>query len=321
MNFKTIIDVNYNRASEGLRVIDELVRHLLKDEALHRELKGVRHKLSSISKEMPDLVLHRESESDPGNRSGIPGRKDVFDLLKANFKRTQESLRVLEEVSDFKDLCTDVRFTVYDLEKRINCEFMRKNYDLENMGVYIVSDSEQTLIDCARRGARIIQLRDKKSGSKEILRKSREIKSQLDKLDHKVIFIVNDRPDIASLVDADGVHVGQDDMSVDDVRQIVGPGKIVGKSTHAIDQALSAVEEGADYIGVGPLWKTPTKEGRSAVGLEYLKKVIEKVNIPYVAIGGIDLDNVDQVVSLGCRNVAVVRAADDIKELIRKVTS
>lgn len=319
MNFKTIIDVNYNRASEGLRVVDELVRHILKDEALHQELKRVRHELGQISKKMPDLVFYRESESDPGNRSEIPLREDISDLLKANFKRVEESLRVLEEVSDYKDLCTNLRFTVYDLEKRIIGIFMRNNDDLKHMGIYIISDNEETLIDCARRGARIIQIRDKISGSKEILRKSRLIKTQIDKLDHKVIFIINDRPDIASLIGADGVHVGQDDMSIDDARQIVGPHKIVGKSTHGIDQALSAVEEGADYIGVGPLWKTPTKEGRSAVGLEYLKQVVDQVHIPYVAIGGIDLGNIEEVISLGCKNVAVVRAANDIEELIRKV--
>lgn len=319
MNFQTIIDVNLNRASEGLRVLDELARHELRDADLFNSIKKIRHSLQSIKKDYPNIEQFRESDTDPGRVHNPSERKSLSDIIEANFGRVQESFRVLEEVTDLKEVCSKSRYLAYDLEKVFLEIINSKKNRLNNMGVYIVGDDVDTLVNCAKKGAGIIQLRDKKSSAKEIFNKAKQIKAQLDVFENNSIFIVNDRPDIAVAVGADGVHVGQDDLPISEVRKVVGDNMIIGKSTHAIEQALEAKEEGADYIGVGPLWETPTKAGKSSVGLKYLKQVVDAVDLPFVAIGGIDLSNVDEVLKAGAKSFAVVRAANKIEDFVRKV--
>jgi len=158
-----------------------------------------------------------------------------------------------------------------------------------------------------RGGADILQLRHKDLKDSALLSIARELRRLTDR--YGALFIVNDRPGVALLVDADGVHVGQDDLPVDAVRRVMGPGKLVGVSTHAPDQARKALEDGADYIGVGPVFPTPTKAGRPAVTLEYVRQVVEmKLPIPFFAIGGIDENNIPKVMASGAKRVAVVRA-------------
>jgi thiamine-phosphate pyrophosphorylase len=128
-----------------------------------------------------------------------------------------------------------------------------------------------------------------------------------------VLLVVNDRLDIAMGVDADGVHLGQDDLPLQVARRL-WPGRIVGRSTHSSGQALAAQAEGADYIGVGPVHTTPTKPGRPATGLEFVSAVARTIEIPWVAIGGIDAATVDAVLHAGARAVAVVRAVTDAED-------
>jgi len=132
-----------------------------------------------------------------------------------------------------------------------------------------------------------------------------------------MLFIVNDRLDIALAAGADGVHLGQDDLPPDAARAVAGRRLIIGVSPPSLEQALAAEEAGADYIGVGPVFPTATKPDYPAVGLELVRKVAERVRIPFVAIGGIDRTNAAAVVAAGARRLAVVRAvfgAPDIKE-------
>jgi thiamine-phosphate pyrophosphorylase len=160
-------------------------------------------------------------------------------------------------------------------------------------------------------GADILQLRSKTLLDGEFLvigRKLREIARRRKKL-----FIVNDRAHIARLLRADGLHLGQDDLPIREARKIVGPKMIIGKSTHSLRQAIQAIREGADYIGVGPVFKTPTKPGYAQVGLRLVQQVASRIKIPFVAIGGIDETNVRQVVSSGVDCIAVVRAIFDSK--------
>jgi thiamine-phosphate pyrophosphorylase len=167
----------------------------------------------------------------------------------------------------------------------------------------LVAQSEAAL----RGGADILQLRHKDLKDSALLSIARELRRLTDR--YGALFIVNDRPGVALLVDADGVHVGQDDLSVDAVRRVMGPGKLVGVSTHAPEQARKALEDGADYIGVGPVFPTPTKAGRPAVTLEYVRQVVQmNLPIPFFAIGGIDETNIPEVMAAGARRVAVVRA-------------
>ncbi len=178
--------------------------------------------------------------------------------------------------------------------------------------LYVITGEEfhphRPLVDVMREamegGADFIQLRDKKSTKKQILEKAKALR-QLTK-QYGVPFIVNDHVDIALAVDADGVHLGQDDLPLQEARKIVGD-KIIGISTHSIEQAYEAERGGADYIGVGPIFPTKTKEDVvEPVTLSYLREVVEKISIPFVPIGGIKLHNVDEVLDAGAKNVCVV---------------
>ena len=169
-------------------------------------------------------------------------------------------------------------------------------------------------------GADVIQLRDKESEAREVVEAGRQIRKAVGR--DKAVFIVNDRPDIALAVGADGVHLGQDDLPVTAARSILGKDKIIGLSTHSLEQASVAQNSGADYIGVGPVFSTPTKPGYKAVGLELIKKVKQINGIPFVAIGGIDDSNIDDVVAAGSIRVAVVRAvcgAEDIRAAAKRL--
>ncbi len=143
--------------------------------------------------------------------------------------------------------------------------------------------------------------------------------------EYGVTFIINDFVDIALLVDADGVHVGQEDLPVDAVRRLLGPNKIIGLSTHSPEQAQKAQEVGADYIGVGPIYATQTKENVCApTGFEYLEYVVENVAIPFVAIGGIKQHNIDEVVKRGAQSICLVTeivGADNIAQTVKSLNN
>jgi thiamine-phosphate pyrophosphorylase len=190
-------------------------------------------------------------------------------------------------------------------------------YAAHSDGSDLVAQSTAALLG----GADILQLRHRGLKDSSLLVIARELRRLTDH--HGALFIINDRPGVALLVDADGVHVGQEDLPVEAVRRIMGEGKLVGVSTHAPEQARKALEAGADYIGVGPVYATPTKEGRSPVTLEYVRQVAAmNLPIPFFAIGGIDSNNLTEVLDAGARRVAVVRAimaAEDPEESARQI--
>jgi thiamine-phosphate pyrophosphorylase len=172
-------------------------------------------------------------------------------------------------------------------------------------------------------GIRLIQYREKRPHKSfaEMLAECTALR-QLTR-EAGVLFIINDYPDIAQLVDADGVHVGQDDFPVSEVRRLIGPHKLIGLSTHGPEQAAAAVAAGADYIGVGPIFSTQTKEDVCApVGLGYLEHVVRTCPLPFVAIGGIKEHNLHQVVSRGAKTVCLVTeivGATDIAATTRRL--
>jgi thiamine-phosphate pyrophosphorylase len=182
--------------------------------------------------------------------------------------------------------------------------------------IYIISDRVDVLQRAVEEGAAIVQLRDKTGERSAILGKAREIVAL--KQNRPFIFIVNDDPELAVEAGADGVHVGQD-LSTDEARRLVGPDMILGKTTHNLEQARQAIRDGADYISVGPVYATPTKPGRQAVDLGYVREAANNLDIPFVAIGGIDLTNIDDVLGAGAKTVGVVRAYGDTKELLARV--
>ncbi len=168
-------------------------------------------------------------------------------------------------------------------------------------------------------GIKVIQYREKVLNYSEKVKEAKEIAYLCKK--HDVCFIVNDHVDIALLVNADGVHIGQDDMSVADVRTLIGSDKIIGVSTHSEAQAQKAVSDGADYIGVGPIYETQTKD-TSPVGLGYLDYAVNNIDIPFVAIGGIKENNIDIILEHGAKWVCIVSdvlGTEKIEEKIAKI--
>lgn len=190
--------------------------------------------------------------------------------------------------------------------------------ELFDQSVYVISDSVEVLRQAIADGATVVQLRDKTGDTATIRKKALEVLS--DRKNRLFIFILNDDPELAVGVHADGVHIGQD-FSIAEARKLVGAKMILGKSTHSLAQGLEAEKEGADYISVGPVFRTPTKPGRPAVGVDYVRQAAERIALPFVAIGGIDLRNVDEVLDAGAKTIGVVRAAKDVPAFFNKLRS
>ncbi len=183
---------------------------------------------------------------------------------------------------------------------------------LERARLYLVVEAaaEHLLPAALRGGVDMVQLRDKELDDESLLRAAARFRTLCD--EHGALFWLNDRPDLALAAGADGVHVGQDDAEPGEVRELVGDRLLIGLSTHSPEQFQAALGSEADELSVGPVWETPTKAGRPAAGLEYVRYAAEHAGrAPWFAIGGIDETNVAEVVSAGARRVVVVRAIRD----------
>ena len=186
---------------------------------------------------------------------------------------------------------------------------------LRRARLYFVTDVrpglEELLAAALAGGVDMVQLRDKSASDDELVRAAAVFRRLCD--EHGALFWLNDRPDLVAACGADGVHVGQDDMSAAEARAAVGADRLVGLSTHSPEQLDRALASGeADQLSVGPVWKTPTKEGRPAAGLDYVRHAASVAGgRPWFAIGGIDLDNVREVIAAGASRVVVVRAIRD----------
>jgi len=190
-----------------------------------------------------------------------------------------------------------------------------EEYSLGRSNIEVV----KAMIDA---GIKIIQYREKDSKSiKERYEECKEIRKLTKETD--VTFIINDYIDIAILVGADGIHIGQDDLPIEEVRKLVGPEMIIGLSTHSPEQAQDATRRGADYIGVGPMFSTTTKKNIGNVaGLEYLDYVVKNHNIPLVAIGGIKFENIAEVKKRGAKCICLVTeivGAQDMGKTVQKI--
>lgn len=332
-----VIDANLNRAAEAARILEEIARFLLDDKNLAEKLKNIRHKINSAQEEnYGDYLKARDTENDVGvDIKNSTDRINLENIFKANIKRLQQALRTLAEYSggingskcevsaNNVDLFEKLRYEAYTLEKIMWHQLKEKGVSCrisEDKKLYLVTNSDQfnsddefldAIASALEGGIDILQLREKNMPTKKILELGKKIKQLC--LQYDTIFIVNDRIDIAFMLEADGVHLGQDDLDIKAAREILGNKCIVGISTHEPKQALKAVENGADYIGVGPVFATPTKQGRIPVGLEYVKWASKNIDIPFYAIGGIDTQNVDEVLEAGAERIAVVRAIINAK--------
>jgi thiamine-phosphate pyrophosphorylase len=195
----------------------------------------------------------------------------------------------------------------------------RRRKWLERTRLYLIcesrprrADPEQLLRPALQGGVDIVQLRDKDADDKQIVRAARSFRRLCDAYD--ALFIVNDSPELALACAADGVHVGQEDRGVSEVRRLVGPDLLIGLSTHSVDQFERALATDADYLSVGPVFATPTKPTYEPVGLELVAYAREHADRPFFAIGGIAPDNVEQLAAAGAERVAVVRAVGDAED-------
>lgn len=297
----------------------------MEEAELAASLKELRHRLSLLEERFPGgrsvLVAARDTAGDVGARVAEERyRKDAFALAAAGWKRVQEALRVLEEVmrtvaGGAAYQAKHIRFDAYDLEKLYyeRAGLYQKKNELSRAHLYFVVGRADTggrplravVEEAIAGGARIVQLREKTNDVREVMPLARELRAITR--ERGVLYIINDRVDIAAAVDADGVHLGQDDLPIEDARRVLGIGKIIGISTHSIRQAQEAERRGADYIGVGPVFPTTTKDC-TPVGLGLVTEVAKSVRIPFFAIGGINSANIEQVLQAGACRVAVVSA-------------
>lgn len=309
-----ILDANLDRAREGLRIIEEWCRFGLNNSQFANDCKEMRQTLALWH--TPDLRAERDTPHDVGTDLSHPQeekRDNIEALLQANLCRVEEALRVIEEYSklykkDFAKVCKQMRYKVYSLESDLLS--YRRHQLLKNAYLYLVTSPSDNLIPIVEAslqgGLNLVQYRDKNTDDN--IRIANAYK--LCQLCHRynALFIVNDRIDLALAVNADGVHLGQQDMPIAIARQLLGPQRIIGRSTTDPDEMDRAIAEGADYIGVGPVFETPTKPGKSAVGFDYVRHASQNSPIPWFAIGGIDANNINDVLSAGAERVAIVRA-------------
>ncbi|CAN5915899.1 hypothetical protein BH23PLA1_BH23PLA1_42160 [soil metagenome] len=317
-----ILDASANRAREGLRVVEDYVRFVLDDPGLTRRLKDVRHRLGAAIQGLgPDLLLtSRDTPGDVGTHImtvSEASRESPRAVLIANFKRSAEALRTLEEYAKLLDQWLAgrfevLRYDVYTLEKLVLTAVAARR-TLGDARLYVLVGGLPTLGDLTwivgealAGGADVIQYRDKNLSDRTLLQRAREVRILTAQA--RAVFIMNDRPDLARLAGADGVHLGQEDVSVRDARRIVGPNALIGVSTHDREQLDAALLAGASYLGVGPVFPSDTKSFESLAGLAFVRHAAETTNLPWFAIGGINESNLEEVIESGASRVAVSSA-------------
>lgn len=314
-----ILDANLNRAREALRVVEDCGRFVLNDPAITAMAKNYRSSLRELIDQLPvrELIISRDTSGDIGTEMTSPTelqRTSVEQVAVAACKRLTESLRTIEEYSKIisPEVAVGVerlRYDTYTLEQRLCSRFIVGERFREVRLYALISARfcvESSLREIARAaiagGADAIQLREKKIPDDVFLAMAAELRELTDET--ATLLIINDRADIAAIVGADGVHLGQNDLPINEARRLLRPGAIVGRSTHSIQQAAQAANEGADYIGVGAMFNTTTKDV-DVVSSSLLAEVIDTIPLPVVAVGGITEGNVGQLIKIGCRCVAV----------------
>jgi thiamine-phosphate pyrophosphorylase len=340
-----ILDASANRAREALRVLEDCARFAKDDQGLTAQLKQVRHDLALALSRLPmEMALRcRDTVGDVGTTVKTESeyrRPALRDVLTANAKRLSEALRSLEECAKTFDAAAagqleQLRYRGYTLEQTLTAAVAVTSGEerFRHVRLYVLLTEslcgdglagkpwERVLEDILEAGGTgsggysplCIQLREKALSDGELLRRARIVAKMC--AEAKALFIMNDRADVAVLSGADGVHVGQGDLPCAAVREMVGAEGIVGVSTENLEQARRAVAEGATYVATGPMFHTTTKQKPRIVGPAYAAAAVREVPRPVVAIGGITLENVRQVVGGGgvkavAVSSAVLKAAD-----------
>ncbi len=319
-----IIDASLNRIGEGLRVLEEIARFVLDDAALSEKLKSLRHQLSVRDINAKSRLLSaRDSANDVGENIITDFQKSKHGLPEtviANSRRVEESLRVMEELAKIEGITLDAqiyqdaRFSLYTIEKKLLGRLTRKDLAARICGLNVIIDTDclkdKDILGITAQvlagGVKLIQLRDKSSAKKEIVAMALAIKKLC--AESGALLIINDHLDMALACDADGLHLGQQDLPVQIARTLLPVGKLIGCSVANVEEAKKAKEDGADYLGYGAVYATPTKPECPVMGLKGLAEIKEAVDLPLVAIGGINMKNIGEVFAGGADAAAVISA-------------
>ncbi|MEI7766137.1 MAG: thiamine phosphate synthase [Phycisphaerae bacterium] len=312
-----IVDANANRAREALRVLEDYSRFALNDAKINTQLKHLRHQLAQVMQqpELSAVILARDTAGDVGTDIKTPQeltRTTAGAVVIAAGKRLSEALRSMEE--SCKVICPAVvreletmRYAGYDVEK-VLARTLLPTAVLH--GVYVllteslcVRPWQDVLHAVLAAGASMVQLREKSLPDAELLARATYVAQACRQAG--AVALINDRPDIAVLAGAHGVHVGQTDLPCAQLRRGFGAELLVGVSTEAVAQAQTAVADGASYVAVGPMYASTTKTKPRVAGPEYLQAVRAVVARPIVAIGGITPERSAQLRALGADVVAV----------------
>lgn len=331
-----ILDVNLNRAGEALRTMEEYARFVMNSKTVSERCKTLRHQLARASRDLYAAgtsadapVANRDIGADVGADIKLVGetkRESALSVAAAAARRGAEALRALSEYAkiDHPELGAEferIRYGLYNVEPILLADSGLRT-KLARAKLYVLITTSLTNTDpltAAREtcqgGADVIQLREKEMEDGEFYTLAAAMADICREAG--VVFLINDRPHIANLVDASGVHGGQGDLPVALTRRLLGPDKIIGRSTSGPEFAQQALADGADYIGVGPVFETNTKKHRVAAGLDYVRWISSWGGLPYFAIGGVNRNTIDPVIEAGARSVAIctgVTMAKDIAE-------
>lgn len=313
-----IIDANANRAMEALRTLEDLVRFALEDRPLAAGLKTLRHDLAAALARFPAgwLIANRSTATDVGTSNATESeyrRDGLGAIASAAASRLGESLRAIEECAKSVDPTVAVeverlRYRSYDFAAAVVGRL--PGAATQWRVCVLLTESlcrrpwREVLLECIDAGVDAIQVREKSLEAGPFAERVAWIVERARAANVRTI--VNDRPDIALICGADGVHCGQQDLSPSQVRQLCGRRLLVGMSTHDAAEAERAMAEGADYCGVGAMYATSVKPGAAQVGLPWLRAYLARFGrVPHLAIGGITPENIGALVEAGCRGVAV----------------
>jgi len=331
-----ILDANLNRGREALRVIEDYTRFVLDDADATERAKTCRHQLRELVEAAgPNgLLAARDIIGDVGRELKTAAelqRGSAEDVVRAAFARLSEAARVLGEYGKLVSppaaaAAERLRYQSYELEQRVALRgALRAKFRAVRLYVILTEalcrgDWPETAEAVIRGGAGCLQLREKDLPDAELLRRARQLRELTAR--HGVLLFINDRPDVAKLARADGVHVGQDDLPVHEARRIAGGNVLVGKSTHTLEQFAAAAAEEPDYVAVGPMFPSPTKPQDRIAGPQTLAEAAKRTQIPLVGIGGIRPANAAAVIQAGATCVCACSAvvgADDVETAARSI--
>ena len=311
-----IIDANLDRAREGLRVLEDWARFGLGENDSVKRIKNFRQILGKNHLEIYKQSRNFIEDECKGLTHKEQSKRNAPDqIISSNAGRVQEALRVIEEFArlhnhELSKIASEIRYEIYTLE--IDLLNLSKYKDsgeiLKENNLYVITDQKENLLEIIENiliaGVKIIQHRFKKGTDKDHVQEAIKIKNLCKR--YNSLFVVNDRIDIALASNADGIHLGQDDLGLKTARKLLGYSKIIGISANNEIEISNALKEGCDYIGIGPVFKTETKKDKKPLGIEKIKTLTKDLNIPWFAIGGIKTNNIPYLKRNGLKKVALV---------------